>query len=285
MSSQAEAVSLPPFFCDGCQMQYKPQGFANHQKKCKKRMEKRERDKEYESNLQALEEEARQARLRSPKRCMSSLFYGATVLLSSTDSDIITYANSAQTPTTHGGNKLFRCFRCLTKLWYVVSNLETRVHRFGILKLVSDEFLGPSTQSPLGSPIAAAAQLSMDAPLSVGLGASGLGPGFSQCEYIFSAFFYVFLTIIITHWRQQTRMMGIITSMISKQNIIRAANARRKLMHLKSLAKQFPLQTRCTTLAPGCRSVRRQNLNSQRSLCRLPCPTSNLMLSLMLCVR
>jgi hypothetical protein len=35
-------------------------------------MEKRERDQEYESNLQALEEEARQTRLRSPKRCMLS---------------------------------------------------------------------------------------------------------------------------------------------------------------------------------------------------------------------
>jgi hypothetical protein len=67
----SEGVSLPPFFCDGCKKQFKPQGFANHQKKCKKRMERLERDREYESNQLAIEEEAHRSRLRSPKRCRS----------------------------------------------------------------------------------------------------------------------------------------------------------------------------------------------------------------------
>jgi hypothetical protein len=64
----SEGVSLPPFFCDGCKKQFKPQGFTNHQKKCKKRIEQHERDQEYESNQLALEE-AYRSRLRSPKRC------------------------------------------------------------------------------------------------------------------------------------------------------------------------------------------------------------------------
>lgn len=156
----------------------------------------------------------------------------------------------------------------------LVCNIKSLVHRFSILKLVSDENLGPLSPLPLGSPItadAAAVQSSMDA----GVG----GSGFLQREYIFSAFFYNFLTIIITR-----QMTDIITSMTSKQNIIQTANARLKLMRSKSLVKPFPLQTRCTILAPGCRSTQRQNLNLRRSLCRLPCPTSNLMLSSMLCV-
>lgn len=75
----SEAVSLPKYFCDLCQKQCKPQGYSNHRKKCINLMEKRERDQEYESH-QALEEEARHARLWSPKRCMSSQFYGAVRL-------------------------------------------------------------------------------------------------------------------------------------------------------------------------------------------------------------
>lgn len=93
----SEAISLPPFFCDGCKRQFKPQGFANHQKKCKKRMEKRERDHEYESNLQALEEEARQSRLRSPKRCKLLQFMVYSTLI---------YVNSPQAPASR--NKYLR---------------------------------------------------------------------------------------------------------------------------------------------------------------------------------
>jgi hypothetical protein len=67
----SEGVSLPSYFCEGCRKQFKPQGFANHQKKCKIRAAQHERDRDYESNLQALKERAHQSHLRSPKRCRS----------------------------------------------------------------------------------------------------------------------------------------------------------------------------------------------------------------------
>jgi hypothetical protein len=65
----------------------------------------------------------------------------------------------------------------------LVCSIESLAHWFSKLKLVLDEILGPSLQSPLGSPIAAAQSL-MDASVDES--------GFLQREYIFSAFFLRF---------------------------------------------------------------------------------------------